>query len=218
MYYPLSQIQTNLHTNGQEYIIKSNSQNYIGFYWKASDGKIFTGRTPQDPPNQELTAYSSNRSQVTPDISPLFLEIALAYSAPYIGDDPNLYNETEILNYLNLKKISNVNPPIIALPIFSPTIPTQQDYQIGEFRRLFCKKINELIYLEINKEVYDKLIQNDSTIAFQYYQAFNIPWQLTGNKEQVFTTNKNIVELTMKQQKLSQFDKYIKEDYIKYYK
>jgi hypothetical protein len=85
-------------------------------------------------------------------------------------------------------------------------------------RRYFCKKSNEISYLEINKEVYDKLIKNDSTIAFKYYQAFNIPWQLTGNKEQVFTTNKNIVELTMKQQKLPQFDLYLKKDYIKYYK
>lgn len=218
MYYPLSQIHTNLYTNGQEYIIKSNNQNYVGYYWKSSDGKIFTGRTPQDPPNLELTLYTSNRSQETPTISPSVLEVALAYDAPYIGDDPNLYNETEILNYLNVKKISTVSPPIIIVPYYSPTTPTQQDYQIGEFRRLFCKKINEISYLEINKEVYDKLIQNDSTIAFQYYQAFNIPWQLTGNKEQVYTTNKNIVELTMKQQKLSQFDKYLKEDYIKYYK
>lgn len=104
MYYPLSQIHTNLYTNGQEYIIKSNNQNYVGYYWKSSDGKIFTGRTPQDPPNLELTLYTSNRSQETPTISPSVLEVALAYDAPYIGDDPNLYNETEILNYLNVKK------------------------------------------------------------------------------------------------------------------
>ena len=104
------------------------------------------------------------------------------------------------------------------LPTYSPTLPTQQNYQTGEMRRYFCKKTNELLYLEISKDTYDKLIKNDSTIAFQYYQPFNIPWQLTGNKEQVFTTNKNITALTMKQQKLSQFDKYLKEDYTKYYK
>lgn len=217
MYYPLSQIQTNLYTNGQEYIIKSNNQNYIGFYWRASNGKIFTGRTPQDPPNLELTAYTSNRSQETPTIAPSFLEVALAYDAPYIGDDPNLYDENEILNYLNIKKISIVSPPILIMPTYSPTFPTSQDYQIGEMKRYFCKKVNEISYLEINKDTYEKLISKNSTIAFQYYQAFNIPWQLTGDKEQVFTVNRNIVALTMKQLKLPKFDLYLKGDYTKYY-
>jgi hypothetical protein len=218
MYYPLSQIQSNLYTNGQEYIVKSNNNNYVGFYWKSSAGKLFTGRTPQDPPNLELIPYTSNRSQETPTIAPLVLEVALAYDAPYIGEDPDLYNETEILNYLKLKNISTTLPPITIIPTYSPTIPTQQDYQIGEFRRYFCKKINEIIYIEINKDIYDKLISKDSTVTFQYYQPFNIPWQLTGNKEQVFTTNRNIVALTIKNQKLPQFDKYLKKDYIKYYR
>ena len=48
MYYPKSQIVTNLYTNGQEYIIKSNNEKYIGNYWKTSDGKFFTGKTPED--------------------------------------------------------------------------------------------------------------------------------------------------------------------------
>jgi hypothetical protein len=119
-------------------------------------------------------------------------------------------------NYTSLKNI-DINTQIL-LPYYSPILPTQQDYQIGEFRRCFCKKIDEIIYLEIDKDTYSKLIKKDPTIAFQYYQPFNIPWQLTGDKEQVFTTNRDITALTIKQQKLPQFDKYLKEDYIKYYK
>jgi hypothetical protein len=195
MYYPLSQITTNLYTNGNELFLQFNGSSYTGYYYKTSKGEYFTGRTPQDSPNNKL-------------ISNLILD--------------TLQNNNPNLQYINTSQDS-IDYPLfkdenILIPYYSPTTLTQHDYQIGEFKRLFCKKINEISYLEINKEVYDKLIQNDSTIAFQYYQAFNIPWQLTGNKEQVFTTNKNIVELTMKQQKLSQFDKYLKEDYLKYYK
>ena len=69
-----------------------------------------------------------------------------------------------------------------------------------------------------DEDIYNKLISKDPIIAFQYYQPFNIPWQLTGDKEQVFKTNRNIVELTMKQQNLPQFDLYLKKDYTKYYK
>ena len=80
----------------------------------------------------------------------------------------------------------------------------------------FCKKSNEILYLEISKDTYNKLISKDSTIAFQYYIPFNIPWQITGTKEQTYKVNKNIVELTMKQQKLPMFDMYLKKDYTKY--
>ena len=54
MYFPKSQITPNLHTNGNEYTIKSTGENYIGYYWKSSSGKFFTGRTPQDMPIQEI--------------------------------------------------------------------------------------------------------------------------------------------------------------------
>ena len=202
MYYPLSQIITNLYTNGGEYVLLNTKQPYKGYYWKTSQEKIFTGKTPQDTPIEELILITNETVNLinVSDTS----NIASYYNK----------NDNDSINYLNLTK----QPPPPLPPTYSLNLPTQQDYQIGEFRRLFCKKINELIYLEINIDTYNKLITQDSSIQFQYYQVFNIPWQLTGNKEQVYTTNKNIVELTMKQQKLSQFDKYIKEDYIKYYK
>jgi hypothetical protein len=92
------------------------------------------------------------------------------------------------------------------------------DYQIGEYRRYFCKKTNEIIYLEINKDTYDKLVGKDSKILYQLYQPFNLPWQLTGDKSQVFIINKNITELTSKQQKLPMLSEYLKNDFTKYYK
>lgn len=47
MYYPLSQIKTNLYTGGNEYALKSNPRTpYIGYYYKTSIGQSFTGKTP----------------------------------------------------------------------------------------------------------------------------------------------------------------------------
>ena len=37
MYYPPSQIQTNLYTGGDEYIIASSGENYIGNYYSLSN-------------------------------------------------------------------------------------------------------------------------------------------------------------------------------------
>ena len=54
MYYPKSQIKTNLYTNGNEYTVLSTGDIYQGFYYKISTGEYFTGRTPDDRPNLEI--------------------------------------------------------------------------------------------------------------------------------------------------------------------
>jgi hypothetical protein len=216
MYYPQSQITSNLYTNGNEFSIKGANSSYIGDYWKVSSGKYYTGKNPQDTPNQELVRFTSDRSQIVSDPAIAVSEIALAYDSPYVFNE-NLYNENEILTYLNLKKKSIAKYPII-IPTYSATLPTQNDYQIGEFRRYFCKKTNEIIYLEISKETYNKLVAQDPKIDFSLYIPFNLPWQLTGNKEQVYKTNKNITELTSTRQKLPMLSKYLKMDFTKYYK
>lgn len=218
MYYPKSQITSNLYTNGQELIIEGTNQLYIGYYWKTSKGEFFTGKTPQDTPKQKLIKATSDFSQTPSNPSILESNIALSYDAPYIGDNESLYNEKLILNYLKLKKISPISPPSVKIPMYSSTLPTQQDYTNGEMRRYFCKKTNEVIYLEVSKDTYDKLVGQDSQILWQLYKPFNLPWQLSGNKEQVYKTNKNIVELTSVKQKLPMLAEYLRMDFTKYYK
>lgn len=200
MYYPLSQITTNLYTNGEEFIIFSSRTPYSGYYWKNSKGEHFTGKTPQDTPNLKLI--------------PLVKD-----SLINVNENENItsyYNKTDdnSINYLNL-----INPDAPGLPpTFSPNIPNENDYKNGEYKRYFCKKINELIYLEINRDTYNKLISQDPKIQYSYYLPFNISWYLTGDKLNVYNVNKNIVELIMKSMSLYQFDLYLQKNYIKYYK
>ena len=201
MYYPLSQITSNLYTNGEELIYKSSNSSYSGYYWKSSDGKYFTGKTPQDTPIEELILLSNVVDDGTNVNNTLNI-------ISYYDD-----SSTETADYLNLKKPNSPPSP----PYSSPTFPTQKNYQIGEMRRYFCKKTNEIIYLEINIDTYNKLVNQDSKILYSLYRPFNIPWKLIGDKTQTYITNKNIVELTMKQQKLPMFNMYLKLDYTKYY-
>ena len=219
MYYPQSQITSNLYTNGNEFIYSNTQLPYVGYYWKVSNGKYFTGKTPQDTPNEEIIKSTSDRSQVIldPSYSSNISEVALAYDAPYVYDE-NIYNESNILTYLSLKKIPIIKPPTTIVPSYFATLPTPQDYQNTEFRRYFCKKTNELIYLEISKENYDKLVAQDPQILFELYIPFNLPWQLTGNREQVYKINKDITELISVRQKLPMLAEYLKMDFTKYYK
>lgn len=62
MYYPASQIKTNLYTNGSELVYKSNNQRYLGFYFKTSDGKYFSGKTPEIKDSVELILLNNSPS------------------------------------------------------------------------------------------------------------------------------------------------------------
>lgn len=202
MYYPLSQITSNLYTNGGEYVYKNTQENYTGYYWKTSSGKIYTGKTPQDTPTSELVSTNN---------FPLPLTIQNS-SIPVVINQNNNVN----VDYINFQ---SVDPNQITLtPTYYPTQPTQQDYQIGEFRRYFCKKTNEIQYIEISKDQFDLLVAQDPQILWQLYFPFFIPWDITGTKEQVARVNKNIVDLTMKNLRLPRFNDYIKNDYTKYYR
>jgi hypothetical protein len=201
MYYPLSQIKTNLYTNGGEYAILSSGQNYIGYYFKISTGKYYTGKTPQDLPNDELTFITTFSS--VPEIltkTPLNIDVGEVKNVPYID-----------LSNTNLNQVSY-------LPYYSPQLPTQQNYQNGVFRRYFVKKTNEIIYIEVNKDTYENITNKNPQWAYQYYITFNIPWVISGDKLTVAKTNKNIVDLTMQRFNLPKFNMYLRNNYLKFYK
>jgi len=217
MYYPKSQIKSNLYTNGEEYVIELTNLPYLGYYYLTSTGAAFTGKTPDDLPNQRLLKIepllSSKVTPTPPDKSVLFS----------FTDNPNSLNDTfsinyeSVLNYAVLKNINIYNPPTKFIPFYSPTLPSPQDYQNGEFQRYFCKKTNEIQYIEINKEQFDQLVTQDPQIEFSIYFPFNLTWQLTGDRQTVARINKSSIELITRQQKLPKFNLYLKEDYTKYY-
>jgi len=194
MYFPESQITPNQYTNGGEFKIKSTGQNYAGYYFNTSTGQRYTGRNQNDNPVLELTPLTVNLNNTNLNLP-----------------------EVITLEDITYNNIIAAPTNIIYKPAYNPNIPTQQDYQIGEYRRYFCKKTNEIIYLEINQNTFDKLVLQSPDIYWQYYLPFFLPWNLTGVKEQVATVNRNIVLLTMKDLSLPQFDAYLNFDFIKYY-
>ena len=223
MYYPKSQIKPNLYTNGDEYIIQATQAPYIGYYYAISTGQYFTGRTPDDTPNQELIKITStqqigltqNSFSPSRNIStPIFNSPRLQAVDAIVDNN----NSNSPLDYAQLKSINTFTESVTLVPSYIAPIPTQQDYQNGEFRRYFCKKGNEILYLEIDKTTFDKLVAKDPQYLFSLYEPFNLPWQLTGVKEEVERTNRRIVELTSNRLKLPQLGRYLKDDYLKYYK
>jgi hypothetical protein len=197
MYYPKSQIKTNLYTNGGEFALITTNQEYIGYYWSTSTGKNYSGKTPDDIDVVEL--------------------ITLPQKSPSTSNSISNYIVTTGLNeyYNNIKQLKSQT---LFLPTYYQPQPTQQDYQIGEFRRYFTKKTNELLYTEVSKDTYDNILNKNSQWLWQDYLAFNIPWSISGDKLTVAKTNKNIVDLTIKNLILPKFNDYLRNDYLKFYK
>jgi hypothetical protein len=98
------------------------------------------------------------------------------------------------------------------------TKPTDKDYQVGEFQRYFTKRSNQNIYFEISKKDFDNLQKQDSGIQWQLYIPISLPWQISGDKTQVYTVNKQIVQQTEIDQKLPGFRKIFRDNYLQYYK
>lgn len=197
-YYPKNRIQTNLYTNGGEYSIKSTGENYIGYYYKLYNNTIFTGKTPNDLPNQELTPYLE-----TIEDNPLLVIV-----------EP--FSDPEVSNYNILSE--KPSPKQIPLPYYPN--PTSNDYLLGEFQRYFMKQINALLFTEISKKDYTALINKNETYLWQLYTPISIPWEVSGDKDQVQQTNKRITLLTEQQNKIFGFSQFIEKTggYLKFYK
>ena len=199
-YYPKNRIITNLYTNGNEYAIESTGQVYKGHYHKLYTGELFTGKTPEDKPVEKLINLPNIPGELHSDVN--FTPIYTSEVA---------YGNLEYLNVIN----SSLAPKNIPYPIVPQ--PTSQDYQIGEFRRYFAKKINEAKFIEINKDTYDNLNSQNSSWLWELYQVFFIPWSISGDKQTVAKTNQNIVMLTMQRLNLYGFDKFLKNNYTKFW-
>jgi hypothetical protein len=146
----------------------------------------------------------------------------------YIGYYHKLYNGKYFTgrtpNDSNIKELIKINDgdgEASSIPVtipYNPLLPTEQDYQVGEFIRYFNIKRNQAIFTEITKETYDKFKQQDPQVPWRSYRVFSLSWQLTGDINQVAQTNKNITELTESRERAFGLGLYLKENWTQYYK
>jgi len=195
MYYPKSQIKTDLYTNGDEYTLFTTKENYIGPYYEVSNGNKYTGKTPQNGPNILLISPPEFSTQDTFTSDPEII-ITLFNAAPREYQIPT---------------------PLRSIPKFNPTLPTDQDKQNGQFTRYFCKKTNELRYIEIDKNTYNKLQTRDKQIAWDLYAPTIVLWQIKGNQEQVYSSNKGTVISIEQNLNWGGFSQYFQDNFLKYY-
>lgn len=222
MYYPKSQVKPNLYTNGGEYILSTTKEEYKGYYYEISTGQKYTGKNPTEPQSILLESLIvANKPELTqnlpsdsnPIILPLF-PVSQTFTLPDgktttvdIPVNSGLYN-----SYPKLSEFSNR-----LLPTFNLTLPTSQDQQNGQFTRYFCKKNNEIKYLEISKTTYTELSTRAPQIAWDLYTPVSLTWQITGNKNQVYASNKASAIAIEQNLKWPGFSQYFQDKFLKYY-
>lgn len=167
-------------------------QSYEGYYYLVSNGKVYTGKSPQDGNNIPL----------------IKLNTVLDTSPPLIPDTISILEDFEYPLKYNSSR---------TLPQYNPTIPTEQDKSLGAFQRYFCKKNNELIYIEIDKNTFNLLQSKSSTIAWDLYTPLSTLWYIKGNKEQTYKANKGLITLIEQNQKWYGFTQWFQDKFLKYY-
>ena len=202
MYFPKSQIKTNLYTNGGEFQNALTQEEYIGSYFKTSTGYFYTGKNPNDKPNFSLikiTSPTNNNIETSLNELPNKIPKYSEFTFDYI-----------------VSPVKKSNEPIIPNRIFP--LPTKSDYTIGEFQRYFLSKTNEPKFIEINKDQYQKYIDKDKSVAYQLYKPISFPWDLTGDRNDTYKVNEATVSRVERDNKLPGFKSYFKGRFDQFYK
>lgn len=223
-YFPPSQYTPNLYTKGKEFMIIQTNENYIGYYFETLSGKYYTGKDPNSPPTQELFRLTTPNSQPPNDA---VLELVLDWDdfKPFMVQDEETFIKNNSDYTLFTSYISSPSGYIYP-PRYSFTIPTKEDYDLGFYKRYFLKKNTEVLYGEIENEEYKKFQNSDKSIQVELYSSTSVIWVLKGEKEEVYETNKNrvnLIETRGTTQILNQdpwygFINYFNGDFTKYHK
>ena len=231
MYFPKSQIKTNLYTTGQEgnilFLDPSLTQVYKGYYYHISTGKKYTGREPGDGENfilfeNTFSKFSKDKNEISNSfeiINTLNGLVSIPIETVPTDENGNLIEEPSIplnIKYYNL--LPSNTPKHTLLPQPFTTLPTTQDYGNKKFTRYFAKKTNELIYKEISKDTYLKLLSRNPLVLWSSFEPEKIEWEIRGDKSIIFKNNKTTITKIEQNKKWYGFSNYLKEDYTKYWK
>jgi hypothetical protein len=127
----------------------------------------------------------------------------------YTGKYPGDGNNEEIISILTATPSPNTTS--LTTTDIPPLFPTPKDYEVGVFTRYFSKKRNEYLFDELTKDQYNNV---NNTL----YIKFQIQWQLVGDSDTTYTTNRNMVLLAEQRNNVYGLQTYLKENYLQYYK
>tara|TARA_R110002020_G_scaffold461739_1_gene680762 strand:+ start:501 stop:1427 length:927 start_codon:yes stop_codon:yes gene_type:complete len=216
-YYPLSQIQIDLFTNGNEYVFANDLSPYKGSYHKISNGKYYSENIPKNKSQEILLINEVNGQPLKDQIIFPETENVINIINRFSTDSATTYDDKNniIYNGNTSNYVSDAQSRIIPSSYYP--VLSQEQKNSGQFIRYFTKKTNELKYIEIDKLTYNALKSKNSGIAFDLYEPTSLIWRIKGDKTEIFNSNKGAVLTKEQQLKWPGFFKYFKDKFTQFY-
>jgi len=198
MYYPKSQIKENLQTDGTEFKVQSTGKSYKGYYFQVSNNTRFTGKNPNDKPNNLLAPIDvilETGTNVSPTTS--------TYWSP---------------GYRYIQKQQGIDiGSSPQSPLQSKPFPTPEDYTTGLFNRYFLYNFTTKKTIEVDHITYTQYISKSPSSQIDKYTPVQITWALIGKEKDVSKSNFNSIRLEEQNNQLFGFSNYFRKNYNQYY-
>lgn len=198
MYFPKNKIKTGLQANTGEFVYADDLSPFIGNYYSLYNGTFFEGKSPTKGNRQIIPSSKTQQTELNQEI----------------GNKPDYVQDSED------RKIAYIVPTnqVQNVPIPSYRSPLRTDYAIGQFIRYFCKKVNESVFIEIDKSTYTSLYNKNQNWV-QLYTPFQVYWLIAGDYQKVIQANKTNVLRKEQSIQVYGFSKYIEKfgGYDKFY-
>jgi|TARA_R110002020_G_scaffold467128_1_gene690399 hypothetical protein len=216
MYIPKNRIQTNLYTRGDEYQSVVTGLPYTGFYWTMYNGKIFTGKNPNEKPTIELVKIEATTNNIwkAEAREEVFQQYADSWDSEVV---PGQYQDLNMLTEYNNVTKTDLSSVRLMPQQYYPS-PTDDDYKLGEFTRYFACKLNEPSYLELDKKTYKKMKDQDPEIVWIMYKVFKMQWTLSAITSTIaFNENLNSIELIEKRLNKKGLKDFLNNDFSQFF-
>lgn len=195
MYIPKSKIQSNLFTNGGEYLL--NGVDYTGSYYLLYNGKAYTGIDQYDGTPELLVKYTPQNALTAND------RVTDDLVFPF-----ERANSTE-----DYSSITSTVAPLVQAPLQYFSNPSPNEISIGEMIRYFLKRFNDQRFVEVNEETYNSINNKDKKYAWELWIPFEVPWVIKGSEDEVAKSNKQIVYYTEERYKVRGLAKFLKNNF-----
>lgn len=228
MYFPKSQIKTNLHTNGNLLRYEDTKVEYKGKYFKTSTGLYYSGKNPQDSPVALLELIPNNSVEYSEATDEKYLSVLPPLNDPIIDEsadaDEELSEDSRGLFTLPDDYLDSVGEGINFTR--TPSLPrnhtpkiTDQDYEFGQIQRYFLKRVNSKEFIEITEFIYNQYITKQQDVFYNLYIPFSFTWVISQDtRSKVATTNLNVLTIKQRRLGLTGLVKFFHNRYDQYYK
>lgn len=158
MYLPKSKYVGDKYTPGDEWVKPGENIPYVGYYFTTWNNRTFTGRRPNDGPNDLLIPFVGLSEDIDRTTNKSTYDI--------ISND---------IQAFALKKT-------LPVPVHYP-VPTEQDYLNLSFTRYLTRERLTGKVFEISQQTYTALVNKETKYYYPGYEVVKLDWTLVGPLE-----------------------------------